>query len=108
MPTLDRALALAERDDVAVPVSDDLDLDVPRPRDVALAEDAVVAERRLCLAACGVERVVELVPRAHDAHPAPAAACGGLDEERKTEVVRIAGRDDRDTGLRREPLRLEL
>src|SRR5581483_12061335 len=34
---LDRAVALAERGDVAVPVGEDLDLDVPRPLEVALA-----------------------------------------------------------------------
>src|SRR5262245_17009834 len=43
---LDRAVALAERDHVAVPVGEDLDLDVARALEKALAEDRVVAERR--------------------------------------------------------------
>ena len=53
MAPLDRALALAERDDLALPVGQQLDLDVPRPLDVALAEDGVVAERGFRLAARG-------------------------------------------------------
>src|SRR6185436_12430080 len=51
-----------------------LDLDVPRPLQVALAEDRVVAERRLRLAPRGLERLVEPGRRANNAHPAPAAA----------------------------------
>ena len=61
---LDRALALAERDDVAGAVRQQLDLDVAGPLDVALAEDAVVSERGLGLACRGRERLVEL-GRAH-------------------------------------------
>ena len=45
---------------------------------------------------------------AHDAHPASAAAGGGLDDQRETDLVRLARRDDRDAGLARDPLRLEL
>ena len=58
--TLDRALALAERENRPVAVREQLDLDVPRTLDVALAEDAVVAERGLGLAPGGVERLVQL------------------------------------------------
>ena len=68
---LDRAVALAERDDVAVRVGEDLDLDVARPLEIALAEDRVVAERRACLAPRRGERV-------RRAPPAPARrACRG-------------------------------
>ena len=61
-----------------------------RPLDVALGEDAVVAECRLRLAARGGERLVELVGRADDAHAAPAAAGGRLDHEREADLRRIA------------------
>ena len=44
MSPLHRALALAEREDRSVRIGEQLDLDVPRPLDVPLAEDAVVAE----------------------------------------------------------------
>src|SRR5881398_680143 len=47
---LDRALALAERDHRTVSVAEQLHLHMPRPLDVALAEDTVVAERCLRLA----------------------------------------------------------
>src|SRR5215831_13081732 len=60
MAALDRAVALAERDDVAVRVGEDLDLDVARPLEIALAEDLVVAERRARLPARRVERISEL------------------------------------------------
>ena len=108
MPPLDRALALAERDDVAVLVAEQLDLDVPRPLDVALGEDAVVAERGLRLAARRLERVRQLVARAHDAHAAPAAARRRLEEQREAELLRLARLDDGHARLARDPLRLEL
>src|SRR5205823_1613497 len=53
VPPLDRALALAEANGVAVRVAEQLDLDVPRPLDVPLGEDPVVAEGRLRLPARG-------------------------------------------------------
>ena len=80
---------------VAVRVGEELDLDVPRPLDVALAEDAVVAEGRLRLAPRGRERVLELGRLADDAHPAPAAAGRRLDEQREPELLRLALAHDR-------------
>ena len=59
MAPLDRALALAERDH-ALAVAEELDLDVARPLDVALAEDSVVAEGRLGLPLRGLDRLLEL------------------------------------------------
>ena len=47
---LDRALALAQMDDVAVVVAEDLDLDVARRLDVFLEVDVADAERRFGLA----------------------------------------------------------
>ena len=58
---LHRALALAERERRAVRVGEQLDLDVARPLEVALEEDAVVAEAGLRLAPRRLERVVELL-----------------------------------------------
>src|SRR5712691_9615809 len=46
VPSLDRALALVERDHLAVRVTERLDLDVPGPADVGLEEDRPIAERR--------------------------------------------------------------
>jgi hypothetical protein len=51
VPSLHGAVALAEVHNGSLAVSEELDLDVPRALDVALAEDAVVAEPRSRLAA---------------------------------------------------------
>ena len=61
MAPLHRAVALAEREHGAVRVREQLDLDVPRPFEIALEVDAVVAERRLRLTPRRGDRVVELV-----------------------------------------------
>src|SRR5436305_904537 len=108
MAALDRALALAERTDVPVAIGEQLDLDVTRPFDVALAEDAAVAERRLRLAPRSVERGVEIGRRADDAHPTPAATRGRLHEQGVPDFVRLAVRHDGNSRLPGEPLRLEL
>src|SRR5205085_10590740 len=86
---LDGALALAERDHATL-VAEELDLHVPRPLDVALAEDAVVAECRSGLTARGLERILESGRLAHDAHPSPAAARRRLHDEREADLVRLA------------------
>ena len=96
---LDGALPLAERDDGAGAVSEQLDLDVTRALDVALAEDAIVAERGSGLPPRGGERLLELTGRANDTHAASAAARGRLDHERKSDILRLPVRDDRNAGL---------
>ena len=74
MPALDRALALAQVDGVAVLVADDLDLDVPRPANVALEVDSRVAERRSRSLVAALHRGHELVLRLDDLHADAAAA----------------------------------
>ena len=108
MATLDRALPLAEREHRAVLVGEELNLDMTRPLDVALAEDGVVAEGRLRLALGRSERLVQLCGRADDPHPAAAAARGRLDDEREADLCRCSGRQNRNAGFQRDPLRLEL
>ena len=61
-------------------VAQDLHLHVARPRDVALVEQAAVAEGRLCLSRRGLDRVRELGRVVDDAQAAPTAAGAGLDE----------------------------
>jgi hypothetical protein len=82
MATLQRALALAEVQDVPVGVGDHLDLEVARARQVALDEHAVVAEARPRLPGGRFQRRAEVPGRGDDPHPAPAAAGCGLDEQR--------------------------
>ena len=60
---LDRALALAEVDDGAVMVAEDLELDVARVLDVLLDVDVADAERRFGLALRGLERLAQLLRR---------------------------------------------
>ena len=108
VPPLHRAVALAEGDDRAVPVAEHLHLHMARRGEVALVEDRAVAERRLGLAGCAVERVRELLGALHDPHAAAAATRRRLDEQREAELVRLAGRQCRDAGRGGDPLRLEL
>src|SRR5215218_2322230 len=66
--------------------------------DEPLEENRVVAETRLRLAPRRLDRCVELVAVAHDAHPAPAAARGRLDHEREADLLGRSRRNDRDAG----------
>ena len=92
MATLDRAVALAEVDDVAVRIGEHLHLDVPRVLEVALDVDRRVGEVRLALPAGRLERALDLVGRANDLEALAAAARRRLDRERPAELV--AERDD--------------
>ena len=92
MAPLDRALALAERQDAALTVGEHLDLDMPRGRDRLLQIEASVAEGRLRLERRGAVGRVELVGPAHQAHALPAAACRRLQQYRVADAVRcLAG-----------------
>ena len=108
MTALHRAVALAERDDGAVPVAEHLHLHVARLDEVALAEHRAVAERRLGLARRAVERVGEILGSLDDAHAAPASTRCRLDEQREPEFLRLPGRQRRDARSVRDALRLEL
>ena len=79
---LDRAVALEEVHQVAVPVADDLDLDVARPAHQLLQEDLVVAEGGLGLAPPGGDLLVQLALAFDLPHAAPAAAPARLQHER--------------------------
>ena len=105
---LDRALPLRKGNSMTVAVSEELHLDVTRRLDVPLEEDRVVAECRLGLAPCRLQRRLELRRRADDPHPASAASGRRLDQQREPERLRVAGLDDRHAGLLRDPLRGQL
>jgi hypothetical protein len=80
---LETALALAEVDDVAVGVGEDLDLDVTSALDVALDQQRVVAEAGQRLAAGRGEAVGQGRRVADDPHSTSAATRGGLDHQRQ-------------------------
>src|SRR5207248_11693991 len=84
---LDRAVALAEMDDVAVRVREHLHLDVARVDDQLLDVDVRVREVRLPLPPRALERLLPLRRVAHLLHALAAAARRGLDQERVAELV---------------------
>ena len=91
MPALQAALALAQVDDVAVLVGEDLDLDVPRPLHVPLQQQGVVAERGPCLPARRGDRRGQLRRRGHQPHALAAASGGRLDQQRVADLIRGVG-----------------
>jgi hypothetical protein len=78
---LERAIALAEMDTVAVSIEQHLDLDVAGTLEESLEDQPVVAECRLRLAARSGELGGESVEVPDRPHPLAAAAGGRLDEE---------------------------
>jgi hypothetical protein len=86
--TLDRALALAERQHAAVCVAEHLDLDMPRRNDRLLEVEAPVAERRLRLGRRGRVGAVELARRGDEPHPLPASAGRRLQEDGVAKLAR--------------------
>ena len=87
VPPLDRAVALAEMDDVAVRVREDLHLDVARVVEVALDVHRGVGEVRLAFPPRRLEGALDLVRRARDAEPLPASAGGRLDRDRVADLL---------------------
>jgi hypothetical protein len=79
MPALNRALALAEVDEVALRVGEDLNLDVARALDGALDVDRGVAEGRSRFGARRLEGRRQLFFRSDEAHALAAAARRGLE-----------------------------
>ena len=85
---LDRAVALAEVDAVAVAVEQDLDLDVAGALEEPLEDEPVVVEGGLGLASGGGEVGREAVGEADRAHALAAAAGRRLDEQAGSRCVR--------------------
>ncbi len=86
---LDRAVALEQIDAVAMPVGENLDFDMARPRQVLLDQHMIVGERRLGLAFGAFQRIVELFRRLDHPHALAAAASRGLDQDGKSDAGRL-------------------
>jgi len=86
MAALDRALALAEMDGVAVRIGENLKFDVARAHEVFFEQHGVVAESGQRFAFCRFEGFVELREVRDDAHPAPTPAGTGFDEHGRTDA----------------------
>ena len=84
---LDRALALAAREDGAVVVAEHLDLDVARRRDDLLDVHRPVAERRQRLGGGALVELADVGGLLDAPHAAPAAARRRLEEHRIAELV---------------------
>ncbi len=82
---LDRTVALAEVDALAVGIEEHLHLDVSRALHVPLEHQPVVAERCGRLAPSSRQRVVEPVEVADDPHALAPAPGSGLDEKRQAD-----------------------
>ena len=87
MPALNRTLALAEMHDAAMVIAQHLDLDVARVLEILLDVHVRHAECRLGFALRRLDRVPELLRRAHDAHAAAAAARCRFDDDRKAACI---------------------
>ena len=78
---LERAVALAQMDRIALSVAEDLELDMARIAQVFFEIDRCVAECGLRFGARLLHKHFELVFGRADLHPAPAAARGGLNDD---------------------------
>ncbi len=79
---LERAVALAEVDRVALAVAEHLELDVARVGEIFLHVDRVVAECRARFRGRLADQAFELILFGHHLHAAAAAAGRGLDQDR--------------------------
>src|ERR1700722_18925274 len=84
---LQRAVALADMNDIAVAVGEHLDFDVARRGNVFLEQDTARTERRCRLANGAFERRLELGVLVDPAQPATAAAGRRLDQHRIADLV---------------------
>ncbi len=84
---LNRTFALAEIDHMAMLVADHLNFDVAGINDEFLDENAIVAERRFGFGLGQTESLGDLRGRMRDPHPFAAAAGGGLDHDRITDLI---------------------
>ena len=92
MATLDRAISLPQRDDLARGVAQQLHFDMPSRSDLALEIDGAIAERRARLARCGDQGRRKVRNARDPAHAPTPASRRSLDEEREADGFR--GRHD--------------
>jgi hypothetical protein len=98
MAPLERTVALAERHDPAVGITDQLNLDMAGRPNLALDVDRAVAEHRAGLGGSGGQRGGQVIRCQHPSHPTAAASRRGLDEQRKPDALGLG--DDRSSVVR--------
>jgi len=85
--TLDRAVAFAEVDQVAVAVAEQLDFDVTRVDQCLFEDQFVTAEGVLRFGAGGAQLLQQVLGFVHQAHASATAAGAGLDHQRVADAV---------------------
>ena len=88
MATLQRAVALAEMDGVALAVCQDLDFDVPRVHEIFLEINGRIAERGARFVTRGGKRRLELALFERELHPSAATTGSSLDQNGITDFAR--------------------
>src|SRR4051812_5979496 len=89
MAALDRAVALAELDHVALGVPEHLHLDVARVLEVALQVDPRVREELLTLPRGALEGLLQLVLRVRHSKPLATTATGRLASDGIADLLRL-------------------
>src|SRR5881392_897148 len=87
MTPLNRAVTLAEMDDVAARVGENLHLDVPRVLEVTLDVDRRVGKVGLSFTPRRLEPALDLVRAAHHLQALPSAGGRSLDRDRPAELL---------------------
>ena len=91
MAALHGAVAIEQRDGLAVRIGEHLHLDVPRRREVALEQQPVIAERGAREALRRFDRGRDFAGGVDHLHALAAAAGARLDDERKADPLRLGG-----------------
>src|SRR5690625_5845357 len=86
MPTLDRALPLAEVDDPAMTIPDQLELDMPGSDQEFLDIDRGIAEGSARLGLRGLALAREALGILGYTHPLPPPTSGRLDQDGETDL----------------------
>src|SRR5262249_50356518 len=87
MATLQRTVALVQVNGMTVSVRKDLNLNVPRARDIFFNQHPVIAEGCLGFALCAFQGGVEVSVTIDAAHPLAATTGDSLDEDRISDLV---------------------
>src|SRR5687767_13681186 len=87
MAALNRAVALAEIDQVALGIAEHLDLDMARPFDRLLEIHGAITERSGGFSARAIEGWGEILLVGDEPHAFAATAGGGFDQHRKSDLL---------------------
>ena len=87
MSTLNGAITLVQVNNVSVVVTEELDLNVLWLVEEALDEDCAVAESRLCLGCCSLERLLQCALLANNTHTTSTTTVCCLDNDWEAVLV---------------------